>query len=54
MNTNKTNEVRHTVVMAVFALVMSATCFSVVIPPAYAAGLDQAATSPTAIVLPLA
>ena len=54
MNTSKSNEVRHTVVMAVFALVMSATCFSVVIPPAYAAELDQVSKSSTAIVLPLA
>lgn len=54
MNTGKSNDLRHTAIMAVFALVMSATCFSVVIPPAYAAGLDQASKAPTAILLPLA
>jgi hypothetical protein len=47
----KTNDIRNTVITAVFALLASALCFSAVVPPAYAA---QPATSPAAVVLPLA
>ncbi len=45
------NDIRNTVITAVFALLASALCFSTVVPPAYAA---TATSSPAAVVLPLA